>query len=284
MTLNYANMAKQVIGLVGLLVAGTLVSLPASAQVSPAESPEMTTEEAIESPDLTVPTEVIEPIAPEEASDIPEAVDSAEETLSPEVDETEVTETETTEETPEVIGEEVPAEPTAEMESTEEPAEAELPATEPTTEAETPGSPNLAAASGTIVDVASSSETFQTLVAALTEAELAEVLQGEGPFTVFAPTDEAFAALPEGTLDELLKPENRDTLVQILTYHVVPGAVTSDALSSGDVETLEGSSVAVTVDQGAVTVNDATVVQADIPATNGVIHAIDQVILPPSLQ
>ncbi|HEY9657560.1 MAG TPA: fasciclin domain-containing protein, partial [Allocoleopsis sp.] len=156
----------------------------------------------------------------------------------------------------------------------------------PTSEApDSETTPNIAAASGTIVDVASASDTFQTLVSALTEAQLAEVLQGEGPFTVFAPTDEAFAALPPGILDELMKPENREILVKILKYHVVPGAVASSDLTSGEVTTAEGSAINVNVGTtGGVTVNDANVVQADIPATNGVIHAIDRVIIPPDLK
>jgi uncharacterized surface protein with fasciclin (FAS1) repeats len=141
-----------------------------------------------------------------------------------------------------------------------------------------------AAAQGTIVDVAAASDTFKTLVSALTEAELTEVLKGEGPFTVFAPTDEAFAALPKGTIEKLLLPENRDTLVKILTYHVVPGSITSDQIAAGDVTTVEGSAATVAVTDGEVTVEGASVVQADILASNGVIHAIDKVIMPPGLQ
>jgi uncharacterized surface protein with fasciclin (FAS1) repeats len=141
-----------------------------------------------------------------------------------------------------------------------------------------------AAAQGTIVDVAAASDTFKTLVAALTEAELVEVLKGEGPFTVFAPTDAAFAALPEGTVEKLLLPENRETLVKILTYHVVPGSITSEQIAAGDVTTVEGSAATVAVTAGKVTVEGASVVQADILASNGVIHAIDQVIMPPGLQ
>ena len=104
----------------------------------------------------------------------------------------------------------------------------------------------------------------------------------EGPFTVFAPTDEAFAALPEGTLEELMKPENREVLAAILTYHVVPGKVTSDQIQSGEVSTVQGSTVNVTVEDGMVMVDDAKVVQPDIEAGNGVIHVIDKVILPES--
>ncbi|WP_094671664.1 fasciclin domain-containing protein [Hydrocoleum sp. CS-953] len=131
-----------------------------------------------------------------------------------------------------------------------------------------------------IVATAAAAGQFNTLAAALKAAGLVEVLQGDGPFTVFAPTDEAFAALPEGTLDKLLMPENKDKLVQILTYHVVPGKVMSGDLESGMVKTVEGSKVNVKVSDAGVKVGKAKVVKADVPASNGVIHVIDTVILP----
>ncbi len=129
-----------------------------------------------------------------------------------------------------------------------------------------------------IVDVAVGAGSFTTLVAAVEAAGLVDTLKGEGPFTVFAPTDEAFAALPEGTVEALL--EDIPTLTAILTYHVVPGQVMSTDLSDGMMaETVQGQSVTIGVDD-AVTVDGATVVQADIEASNGVIHVIDAVILP----
>jgi uncharacterized surface protein with fasciclin (FAS1) repeats len=137
-----------------------------------------------------------------------------------------------------------------------------------------------APASKTIVDVAAEAGSFTTLIQALEAADLVKVLSGEGPFTVFAPTDEAFAALPQGTLEELLQPENREKLTRILTYHVVPGKVLSSDLKEGEVTTVEGSSVKISLSDG-VKVNDAKVTQADIEASNGVIHVIDKVILPP---
>jgi uncharacterized surface protein with fasciclin (FAS1) repeats len=146
-----------------------------------------------------------------------------------------------------------------------------------------PAEPAEAAGVGTIVDVAAANGSFGTLIAALTAAELDQVLQGEGPFTVFAPTDEAFAALPEGAVEELLLPENRDLLVQILSYHVVPGEFTSSELTSGEVQTVANEPVTIEVSADGVTVNEVTVVQPDITASNGVIHVVDQVILPPSL-
>ena len=135
---------------------------------------------------------------------------------------------------------------------------------------------------GTIVDVAIAADGFETLVAAVVAAGLAETLSGEGPFTVFAPTDEAFAALPEGLLEKLLLEENRDLLVQILTYHVVSGTVLAADVTDGDVATVEGSNIALST-TGGVTVNGANVVLADVLASNGVIHAIDAVILPPGV-
>lgn len=133
-----------------------------------------------------------------------------------------------------------------------------------------------------IVTIASTTDRFATLTAAVTAAGLVETLQGPGPFTVFAPTDEAFAALPAGVLDKLLLPENKDTLVKILTYHVVPGAVMAADVTDGDVATVQGQTVALSTADG-VAVNGATVVQADAVASNGVIHAIDAVILPPDV-
>lgn len=132
-----------------------------------------------------------------------------------------------------------------------------------------------------IVDTAVEAGSFKTLVAAVQAAGLVETLKGEGPFTVFAPTDEAFAALPAGTVDDLLKPENKDKLVAILTYHVVPGKVMSTDLSDDMMaKTVQGGEIKVDLDSG-VMVNDASVVTPDIAADNGVIHVIDKVIMPP---
>jgi uncharacterized surface protein with fasciclin (FAS1) repeats len=135
---------------------------------------------------------------------------------------------------------------------------------------------------GDIVTIASETEGFSTLVAALTAASLVETLQGEGPFTVFAPTDDAFAALPAGLLEKLLLPENVAVLTSILTYHVVSGKVMSTDVMAGDVPSVEGSSITLGTTDG-VQVNDATVVSADIEASNGVIHVIDKVIVPPTV-
>jgi uncharacterized surface protein with fasciclin (FAS1) repeats len=132
-----------------------------------------------------------------------------------------------------------------------------------------------------IVETAQDAGSFSTLLAAAEAAGLVETLTGEGPFTLFAPTDEAFAALPEGTVESLLEPENQEQLTNILLYHVVPGRVMSMDLTD-DMEAgtaLEGQSLMIDLDDG-VMVNDASVVTADIEASNGVIHVIDSVILP----
>lgn len=134
--------------------------------------------------------------------------------------------------------------------------------------------------SADIVDTAVNAGSFTTLVAAVQAAGLEETLRGDGPFTVFAPTDDAFAALPEGTVESLLMEENRDQLVAILTYHVVPGALMSGDLTDGMMATtVQGSDITIGTTDG-VTVDGANVVTADIQASNGVIHVIDAVIMP----
>lgn len=134
-----------------------------------------------------------------------------------------------------------------------------------------------------IVDTAVGAGSFKTLVAAVTAADLVDTLKGEGPFTVFAPTDEAFAALPEGTVETLLKPENKDQLIAILTYHVVPAKVMSADIAGkkANVKTVNGAELSVDATDGVV-VNGAKVISADIEASNGVIHVVDTVILPTS--
>ena len=137
------------------------------------------------------------------------------------------------------------------------------------------------AAAKDIVDTAIGAGDFTTLVAAVQAAGLVETLKGEGPFTVFAPTDAAFAKLPEGTVADLLKPENKEKLVAILTYHVVPGKVmAADVVKLSGAKTVQGNEVKIKVVDGSVMVDGAKVVNTDIPCSNGVIHVIDAVILP----
>lgn len=132
-----------------------------------------------------------------------------------------------------------------------------------------------------IVDVATEAGSFGTLLTALDAADLTETLRSEGPFTVFAPADEAFAALPPGTLEDLLRPENRETLVAILTFHVIPSRLlAADAVAAGTAVTLNGQPLEIAISDRTVTAQDAEVVQADVLASNGVIHIIDAVLLP----
>ena len=131
-----------------------------------------------------------------------------------------------------------------------------------------------------LVAVASGAGSFNTLVAAVKAAGLVETLQGPGPFTVFAPTDEAFAKLPKGTVEDLLRPENKEKLVAILTYHVVAGKVMAADVKTMKAKTVNGQSLDVKVTDGAVTVDNAKVVKTDVAASNGVIHVIDTVVLP----
>jgi uncharacterized surface protein with fasciclin (FAS1) repeats len=134
-----------------------------------------------------------------------------------------------------------------------------------------------------IVATAVGNGNFKTLAAALKAAGLVGTLQGDGPFTVFAPTDAAFSKLPEGTVEELLKPENKQKLIAVLTYHVVPGKVMAEtAVTLDAAETVNGASLALQVKQGKLMVDNATVVMADVEASNGVIHVIDEVVLPKS--
>lgn len=171
-------------------------------------------------------------------------------------------------------------------ETTEAPAATEAPAEDDMTET-TEGGEDMEEddmeEAGTIVDVAVANGSFETLVAAVTAADLVETLSSEGPFTVFAPTDDAFAALPEGLVDCLLLEENVDALSAILTYHVVAGEVLSTDLTDGPVATVQGEEITVDLTDG-VTLNETVAVAAaDVDASNGVIHVIDGVLVPPSI-
>ena len=141
---------------------------------------------------------------------------------------------------------------------------------------------NASGKSADIVDTAIAAGSFSTLVTAIKAAGLVDTLKGPGPFTVFAPTDEAFAKLPPGTLESLLKKENKDQLTAILTYHVVPGEVmAADAASLKEAKTVNGKTVRVSTSSGKIMINNATVTGADVAASNGVIHVINSVMLPP---
>ncbi len=133
-----------------------------------------------------------------------------------------------------------------------------------------------------IVQIAAGLEDFTTVVAAVKAAGLAETLQGKGPFTLFAPTNKAFSALPEGTVASLLKPENKDQLVKILTYHVIPGKVPASAVKTMKAKTVNGQAVDIKVTNHGVSVDGANVIKTDVFGSNGVIHVIDKVLLPKS--
>ena len=164
-----------------------------------------------------------------------------------------------------------------------DPATQDPAATQPDTMGE---DPMAAGMDESVVDVAANDDSFSTLSTAIEAAGLTQTLAEGGPYTVFAPTNEAFEALPEGTLEQLLQPENQELLAQILAYHVVPEEVMSADAETGEVQTVAGQPVSITVDEttGTVMVNNAMVIQPDVEASNGVIHAVDQVILPPGLQ
>jgi uncharacterized surface protein with fasciclin (FAS1) repeats len=152
------------------------------------------------------------------------------------------------------------------------------PAGKPATPGKTP-----AATAGNIVELAASNKNFSKLVAAVKAAELVEAFSGTGPYTLFAPTDAAFAKLPAGTLDKLLKPENKLALQKVLKYHVISGAVMAADVKTGKVDSAEGSALNIVASKGSVTVGGAKVVKADNVASNGVIHIIDKVLIPPDL-
>lgn len=274
--------------------------------------------EAVE--EASVEEEASETVAEEDAEEMPVAeeameeesvADSAEAVEEPAIAEEAVEEPVATEETTEDVAveeaateealvEEVAAEETTEIDAEEALAveeteteavtadeaiteEIEAPVAEESLESvpEETAAEEMNTADFTIAELTSNSDSFEILTAALEAADLSEILGGEGPFTVFAPTDEAFEALPEGAIEQLLMPENKEVLIQVLTYHVVPGAVLSTELETGAVATVEGSELAVEVDE-TVTVNNANVIAADVTASNGVIHVIDSVILPPA--
>ncbi len=172
----------------------------------------------------------------------------------------------------------LPVKPPTKTPSTPENQKPEITAPEPTQP------PAGATSSKNLIEVAESAGSFKTLIKALQAAGLTEVLQGTGPFTIFAPTDAAFAKLPQDAVQDLLKPENKEVLVKVFTYHVVAGKVLSGDLKSGQVTSLQGDPISIKVNPSeGVFVNDAKVIKADIPASNGVIHQIDNLILPPSL-
>lgn len=172
------------------------------------------------------------------------------------------------------------------QQTAEAPSEAPVSQSEPSVAADPNATtPNTSTSAGDVVSVVQNDPSLSTLASAIAETGLSEDLSAGGPYTIFAPTDEAFAALPEDTRQELLLPENRELLRDVLTYHVVPGQLTADQLASSEIQSLEGTPLTITVDQAsnAVQVNNASVTQPDLLASNGVVHVVDQIILPPNV-
>ncbi|MEO1402565.1 MAG: fasciclin domain-containing protein [Cyanobacteria bacterium J06635_1] len=286
------TLTKTLLFSLGLAATTTLTASVSFAQIKPEAASALETATVEETAELTEETkpEAMEP-APvetlETAEEITPAVDDAEamepidgaevveEPMAP-VDEIEATD-------PTAPIDEIEAtDPTAPVDEIEA-ADPTAPAEDPTAADETTEPTAVDTTTMTVVELAGSSEYFELLTAALEAAELSELLSGEGPFTVFAPTDEAFEALPEGMLESLLLPENKDTLIQVLSYHVVPDAVLSEDLSAGEITTAEGSDITVSNVDSLIQVNEANVLLADVEASNGIIHVIDQVILPPDI-
>jgi len=176
--------------------------------------------------------------------------------------------------------------PTSESPVAEAPVTTESPIAEAPTATESPAATTEDKNLGELAQSAASAGSFTTLTKAVQAAGLTENLTGSTPYTVFAPTDAAFAALPAGVLDKLLLPENKPALVELLSYHVVPGKISSSDLKAGEVKTVEGTPVTVAIDSSTndITVNNAKVIQPNIPASNGIIHVVDKVILPPDVQ
>jgi uncharacterized surface protein with fasciclin (FAS1) repeats len=185
-----------------------------------------------------------------------------------------------------VSGTTAPAKPAAEA----PPASETVPTAKPSSSEQpaTPAQPSdtekpAAAEATTVVGMVDSSNSFKTLAAAIKAADLNGTLSGKGPFTLFAPTDGAFAALPKGTVENLMKPENKDKLVKVLTYHVISSEASTSSLKPGKVTSVEGSAIDVKSSGKELTVNDAKVLKADVKASNGIIHVIDKVMLPPDM-
>ena len=249
--------------------AGAFIALPGAATPEVGETMPEATE---------VPVgEIVEPTA---AETLP--VTTADDLMADPVTETEMLEEapvveadEATDEEPVADTETSDEEPVADTETSDEEPVAE----EPATETEAAGGINTE--DYTITELTGNSDSFVILTAALEAADLTEELSSKGPFTIFAPTDEAFEALPEGFVNQLLQPENKAVLRQILAYHVVPGEVLSTELETGSITTVEGEDVEITADDAVTTVNNANVIVPDVVASNGVIHVIDSVIVPP---
>ena len=280
--------------MIGLVASstGAFVALPSVAMPEPDEN--VTATEVIEDTaadsidELPTPTAEETLPSPEETLEAAETPDAADLEAEADVDlelteETEAADAvaeESAEETVEADAEVVDETVEADAEMTEETVEADAEMTDEAVEAD--AGEEINTEEFTIAELTDNSESFSILAQALAAADLTTVLADEGPYTIFAPTDEAFEALPEGTIEQLLAPENKNILIQVLSYHVVPGELMSTDLASGNLATVQGSEVMLDVEaDGLTTINNATVFLPDVKASNGVIHAIDSVIAPP---
>ncbi|MGB3298750.1 MAG: fasciclin domain-containing protein [Phormidesmis sp.] len=298
MQLNYSpRQAKKLTQrfLIGFVAssAGALMVLPSMAMSGDRETI-MEVSEATEVPvgaateEATEATESIE-VLPEEVIVEPTAAETLPATEADMPMSDPVAETEMLEAAPVVEADEATEAPVADTETADEAPVADTETSDEAPVAEEPATETEAAdAAGdivtedyTITELTGNSDSFDVFTAAIQAAGLTEELSGEGPFTVFAPTDEAFEALPEGFVDQLLLPENKAVLRQILTYHVVPGEVPAAELETGSIATVEGEDIAVVADDTFTTVNSANVIFPDVIASNGIIHVIDSVIVPP---
>ncbi len=290
MNVNYNQLLANLVGIVGITSAGILITLPSEAKEAVNPRPSIFNEapynrsQRVEANTQKAPTE---PVTEAAKGAIPSrnliAQQSKPQRVNPRpsifneppYNRGSATPTPTT---PETTPETTPT-PT-----TPETAPKKPRGVKPRTTVPTETKPAASATDKNLVALAESNSSFTTLTKALKAAGLTETLQGKDNFTIFAPTDEAFAKLPKDAVKDLLKPENKEVLVKLLTYHVVKGQVLSKDLKSGEVKSIEGGVINVKVDpKTGVTVNEAKVTQADIQGSNGVIHAIDQVILPPDL-
>ena len=284
---------------VGAFVALPSVAMPESDEnVAETEVIEDTAADSVD--ELPTPTAEETLPSPEETLEAAETPDAADLEAEADVDlelteeaetETDVVAEESADETVEADAEVVDETVEADAEMTDETVEADAEMVDETVEAdaemvdetvEADAGEEIDTEQFTIAELTDNSESFSILSQALAAADLTTVLADAGPYTIFAPTDEAFEALPEGTIEQLLAPENKNILIQVLSYHVVPGELMSTDLASGGLATVEGSEVMLGVEEdGLTTVNNATVFLPDVKASNGVIHAIDSVIAPP---
>lgn len=271
--MSHLSLSKSIAFVIGALGAGLLSIAPATAE---APSALHTADKQTSDDPMLEDSPVIDE---EPAPDAPVLDEEPVLEEEPILDEDPVLEEDPVLDEPVIDEDPVLDEPAIEEPVLEDPAPAE-PMLEDPVPAE-PIGPDTSAS--TIVDVASGSGSFNTLVQAIGAADLASTLSGPGPYTVFAPTDAAFASLPEGALDFLLQPENKDLLTEVLTYHVVPGEIMASELTTGGIDALSGG-LAVGVFDSGVVINNGSVTQADIQASNGVIHQVNRVLIPSALQ